>query len=191
MSSLRAPLLLSEDRSEFRALMSAHEAGHVTVGLALGARVEAVYAVIREKLPNGNFSICYLTKFGSLPKRGLGLEEQILLTAGGAAGERMLNGTWDEKNAALDRKDLQSLGAVNFDYCVAHASRLLQQNDALLAAVRDKIKTQMSDLKNCKLTKKGSHIILAKDSELQNLFRNLGISLDSSGFDLNIARLRG
>lgn len=190
MSPLRAPLSATEDTPEFQATMSAHEAGHATLGIALGARVEAVYAIISDRLPNGNFRLCYLTKFGALGKRGLGLKDRVLFTAGGGAGEFLLNGRWDHECVARDKTDLEELGVSNFDYCLDEAIRLLQENSTLLIAVRDKIRMSLSSLKGCKLTKKGSHIILAKGSEIERLFRTLGSHVNSSTLDLDIARMR-
>jgi hypothetical protein len=188
MSPLRAPLPVTEATPEFQATMSAHEAGHATLGITLGARIEAVYAVISDKLLNGNFRLCYLTKFGSPEKAGLDLKDRILLIAGGGAGEVLLNGRWDRDCVARDRADAENLGVSNFDYCMEQAVQLLRENEALLIAIRDKIQARMSNLKDCKLTKKGSHIILLKNSEIEKAFRALGYRVSSSILDLGIAR---
>jgi hypothetical protein len=63
----------SQFNSEFLDTMSAHEAGHAVAGSALGARVEAVYA-LRTDAPNpvsGKVVVRYLTKFGALGVVGL------------------------------------------------------------------------------------------------------------------------
>lgn len=189
MSPVHAPLTPTDDTPEFRTTMSAHEAGHATLGVTLGARIEAVYAVISNRLPNGNFRLCYLTKFGRLERVGLGLKDRILLTAAGAAGEVLLNGCWDNDCVARDRTDMKELGVSNFNYCVEHAIQLLQENASLLNAVRDKIMTSMCGLKNCKLRRNGSHIILVKGSELERLYRALGFCVSSSALDLETAKL--
>lgn len=188
MSPVHAPFSKSDYTPQFIATMSAHEAGHATLGITLGARVEAVYAVISDKLPNGNFRLCYLTKFGALGRAGLGMRDQIVLTAGGGAGEILLNGSWDQECVARDRADLEELGFSNFDYCMEHAIRLLRENVALLTAIRDRISVSLSNLKSCKLTKGGTHIILAKGSEIEKLFRVLGFSVSSSAFNLDTAK---
>jgi hypothetical protein len=177
-----------EDDESFRSMMSAHEAGHAAVGMILGARVEAVYAAVVTRLPNGNFRLVYLTKFGSLAKRGLGLKEQILLTAGGAAGEILLNGKSDNENIVRDKADLKAVGFTNFDYCVDHAIQLLGPNLTLLSSLRDRIKASLSNLKKCKLTKRCTHIILAKGSEIEKLFAALGTRTNPSNFSVEAAR---
>jgi hypothetical protein len=184
MSPLRAPLTMTENTSEFQVTMSAHEAGHATMGISLGARVEAVYAILSGKLPNGNVRLNYLTKFGALGKAGLDLKDKILMTAGGAAGEVLLNGRWDEDCIQVDRRDLEDLGVSNFGYCVEQATELLRENNALLVAVRDKIRSRMSDLKHCKVTRNGTHIVLAKGSEIEKLFRTHGFRVSSEAFDM-------
>src|SRR5271156_1581355 len=52
MSPLHAPFIAANYTPEFQATMSAHEAGHATLGITLGARIEAVYSVIADRLPN-------------------------------------------------------------------------------------------------------------------------------------------
>jgi hypothetical protein len=170
-------------------MMSSHEAGHATIGVTLGARIEAVYALYFAKLPDGNARLAYLTKFGAFEKAGLDLRDRILLIAGGAAGEFLLRGKWDHDCVARDKSDLEQLGFVNFDYCVAQAVEILRQNNSLLAAVKDRIQTSMTNLKGCKVTRKGSHLILAKGSEIEKLFRTLGFAASSSFLDLDIARI--
>lgn len=187
MSPLRAPLTPAEFNPEFVTTMSAHEAGHATLGITLGARVEAVYAVITDRLPNGNYRLCYLTKFGSFARVGLGLKEMALITAGGAAGEMLLNGKIDPACVEIDKIDMEKLGVSNFDYCLEQATRLLGENSALLTETRKKISSSMSNLRSCKLTKKGTHIILAKGPELERLFKRLGVAVSSSVFDLGLA----
>jgi hypothetical protein len=189
MSPLHAPLHSAENTSQFQATMSAHEAGHATLGITLGARVEAVYAVL-STLPNGMVRVLYLTKFGAPGKAGLDLKDRILLTAGAAAGEFLLNGSWEQECVARDRTDLEELGVWNFDYCVETALQLLRQNNALLAAVRDKISMSLANFKDCKVTRKGTHVILAKGSEIEKLFRKLGYRVKSTDLDLHVARLR-
>jgi hypothetical protein len=187
MSPLHAPLYEAEDNDQLRDTMSAHEAGHATLGITLGARVEAVYAVL-STMPNGKVRVHYVTRFGALGRAGLGLKEQILLTAGAAAGEFLLNGSWEPECVARDRTDLEELGVWNFDYCVETALQLLRQNTALLTAVRDKIRTSMVNFKQCKVTKKGTHVVLAKGSEIEQLFSKLGYRVRSAALDLNIAK---
>jgi hypothetical protein len=189
MSPLHAPLHEAEDNAQLRDTMSAHEAGHATLGITLGARVEAVYA-IPSNLPNGKVRINYSTKFGSPQKAGLDLKDRILLTAGAAAGEFLLNGGWEPESVERDRADLEELGAWNFDYCVETAIRLLRENISLLTAVRDKIRTSMFNFKQCKVARKGTHIILAKGSEVERLYGTLGFRITSSILDLDIARDR-
>jgi len=186
----RTMLATSQHTDEFKETMSAHEAGHATLGVTLGARIEAVYAVRGSELPNGNYSVYYLTKFGDFRKAGLDLKDKILLTAGAAAGEMLLNGSWDEDCVKADRLDLEKVGIWNFEYCVQQAAQLLRENNALLVAVKDRIRASMSNLKQCRVTKKGTHIILVKGSEIEKLFRALGFRVSSSGLDLEIAKLR-
>jgi hypothetical protein len=186
----RTMLTVTEQTPKFHDMMSAHEAGHATVGISLGARIEAVYAVLGARLANGNYSIYYLIKFGALGKAGLELKERILLTSGAAAGEILLNGSWDEDCVKKDRADLEEIGIWNFRYCVDHATQLLEENRPLFKAVRDRIRASMSDLKQCKTTRGGTHIILMKGSEIENLFRKIGFRLSSSTFNLETARLK-
>jgi hypothetical protein len=188
MSPLNAPLPVTDNTTEFQATMSSHEAGHATMGVTLGARVEAVYAVYSAKLPNGNARLAYLTKFGAFEKAGLGLKDRILLIAGGAAGEFLLRGSWDFDCVARDKSDLGELGFLNFDYCAAQAVEVLRQNNPLLVAVKDRIQNSMANLKDCKVTRNGSHFILAKGSEIEKLFRTLGFAASSSLLDLDTAR---
>ena len=47
---------------EFRDRMSAHEAGHATMGLALGARIEAIYARNPQQAAKRQFSSAVLDK---------------------------------------------------------------------------------------------------------------------------------
>jgi hypothetical protein len=110
-----SPLTITDNSPEFRTMMSSHEAGHATIGVALGARVEAVYALYLAQLPNGNARLAYLTKFGAFEKAGLDLKGRILLIAGGAAGEFLLRGSWDQDCVARDKSDLEQLGFMNFD----------------------------------------------------------------------------
>jgi hypothetical protein len=185
----RTMLATTEHTARFQDTMSAHEAGHATLGITLGARIEAVYAIRGSKLPNGNYSIHYLTRFGALGRAGLDLKDRILMTAGAAAGEILLNGSSDEDCVKADRADLENLGVWNFEYCVQHATQLLRENEALLTAVRDRIRTSMSNLRQCKVTRGGTHIILVKGREIEKLFRTLGFRVTSSTLDLEIARL--
>lgn len=186
----RTMLTATASTSAFQDTMSAHEAGHATLGITLGARVEAVYAVPGGKLPNGNISMSYQTKFGSLARAGLDLKDRILLTAGAAAAESLLNGIVDEECVKADRADLEQLGVWNFEYCVQQASRLLGENELLLATIRDRIRASMSNLKQCKVTRKGTHIILVKGSDIEKLFRSLGHRVSTSILDLEISKLR-
>ena len=188
MSPLNAPLPITDNSPEFQAMMSSHEAGHATMGVTLGARIEAVYAVYSAKLPNGTARLAYLTKFGAFEKAGLDLKGRILLIAGGAAGEFLLRGSWDQDCVARDKSDLEQLGFMNFDYCAAQAVEILRQNNSLLVAVKDRIQSSMTNLRNCKVTRKGSHLILAKGSEIERLFRALGFAASSSFLDLDTAR---
>lgn len=182
----------SEPNSEFLDTMSAHEAGHAVAGTALGARVEAVYA-LRADAPNpvsGKFVIRYLTRFGALGVAGLGLKSKILLMAGGTAGEILLNGKSDSENAREDRRELNELGFSNYDYCVQQAVHQLRENHALLLTLRDKIREKMADLKHCKVTRKGTHIILASGSDIARLYRAIGVSGTSEVLELETAKLR-
>jgi len=178
----------TDNDADFINTMSAHEAGHAALGMSLGARVEAVYAIPGCKLPNENVSVTYKTRFGDYGRSGLVLEDKVLLEAGGAAAELILNGRWDDHCVKLDRADLEKIGILNFEYCVAKAIELLRKNETFLAAVRDTIRTRLSNLKRCKVTRGGTHIILAKGSEIEKLFRGLGSLVSSSGFELEIAR---
>lgn len=182
----------SEPNSEFLDTMSAHEAGHAVAGSALGARVEAVYA-LRADAPNpvsGKFVIRYLTKFGALRVAGLGLKDKILLIAGGTAGEILLNGKSDGENAREDRRELNELGFPNYDYCVEQAVHQLRENHALLLALRNNIREKIPDLKHCKVTRKGTHIILASGSDIAKLYRTLGVSATAEMLELETAKLR-
>jgi hypothetical protein len=181
----------TEYTSKFQDIMSAHEAGHATMGASLGARVEAVYALPGDKNPiTGDVRIRYLTRFGARAKAVLALKGTILLTAAGAAGEVLLNGNWDKENVQQDRTDLEGIGVWNFDYCVEQAVHLLRENNGLLVAARDRIKASMSNFKQCQVTRNGTHIILAKGSEIEKLFRTVGFSVSSEALDLDTARLR-
>jgi len=189
MSGRRGPIHVTENNAQFRDIMSAHEAGHATLGIALGARIEAIYA-LPIRLPNGLIRIRSFTRFGALSRAGVDLKGQILLTAGGAAGEFLLNGNWDFENVEVDSADLRQLGVWNFDYCRQTAISLLQRNIHLLNAARDKIRASMSNLKQCKVARGGTHIVLAKGSEIAKLFQSLGVHVESSALDLDIARGR-
>jgi hypothetical protein len=181
----------TEHNSKLQDIMSAHEAGHATLGVTLGVRVEAVYALRGDTNPiTGNIRIRYLTRFGARAKAALDLKSTILLTAAGAAGEVLLNGNWDQENVRQDRTDLEEIGAWNFDYCVEQAVHLLRENKVLLVAARDRIKASMSNFKQCQVTRKGAYIILAKGSEIEKLFRNVGFSVSPEVLDLDTARLR-
>jgi hypothetical protein len=46
------------------------------------------------------------------------------------------------------------------------------------------------NLRECKVTKGGTHIILAKGSEIDKLFRTLGFRVSSSTLDVDIARVK-
>jgi hypothetical protein len=117
-------------------------------------------------------------------------EDRILLTAGAAAAEILLTGSVDEECVKADRADLEELDVWNFEYCVQQATQLRRENQALLVAIRDRNRMSISDLKQCKVTRKGTHIILAKGSEIEKLFRTLGHRVSSSILDLEIAQLR-
>ena len=170
--------------------MSAHEAGHATLGITLGAKIEAVYARINHRLPDGNFRPLYMTRFGALGRAGLGLKDRVLLIAGGAAGEVLLMGEWDREEVRIDRSDLEKLGFMNFEYCVEQAIGLLRQNNPLLVAVREKIRESMLNLRQCKLAKNKTHIVLARGHEIDKLFWKLGHRADSSDLDLDVAKLQ-
>lgn len=189
MSPLRAPLHEAENTPQFQDTMSAHEAGHATLGITLGAKVEAVYA-IPSNLPNGRVRIHYVTKFGARSNTGLHLSDRILLTAGAAAAEFLLNGSWEAENVDRDRTDLQGLGAWNFEYCVQTAIALLRENINLLTAIRDTIRSSMANFRQCKVTRGGTHIILARGSDIEKLYRRLGFRVASSTLDLDIAKLK-
>jgi hypothetical protein len=185
----RTMLAPTENNSKLQETMSAHEAGHATMGITLGARIEAVYAIPGIKLPNGNVSIYYLTKFGSYERAGLDFKAKALIVAGGGAGEFLLNGARDEECVKADRVDLEKVGVWNFEYCVQQATELLRENERLLKAVRDRIRTSMSNFKQCRVTRKGTHIILTKGSEIEKLFCALGFRVSPSKLDLEIAKL--
>ena len=176
--------------SGFQDMMSAHEAGHAALGIALGVRVEAVYA-LRSGSPNpvtGNIRYLYQTKFGV--KAGVHLKDLVLFTAGGAAGEFILNGNWNQECVQVDRKQLENRSIWNFDYCVEQATERLRENHALLVAVRNKIRLSMSNFRRCRLARGGTHVILAKGSEIEKLFRVVGFSVSSALLDLEKARAR-
>ena len=88
---------------------------------------------------------------------------------------------------SADREELRGLGASNFGYCVDIAADLLGQNRNLLAAIRDLVRTRMSNFRDCKVTRGGTHIILAKGSEIDNLYRGLGFRISIPLLDLSIA----
>jgi hypothetical protein len=186
-SALPAP----DCTSDYLDMMSAHEAGHATLGITLGARVEAVYALLISRAPiSTQIRVVYHTKFGRFARLGLNLKDRILLTAGGAAGEFVLRGIWDQENAQVDRKQLEELEIWNFEYCVEQAIDRLSENRALLVAARDKIRLSMINFKQCKLARKGSHVILAMGSDIEKLFRDKGFSVSSEALDLEIAKSR-
>jgi hypothetical protein len=181
----------AEYTSEFQDMMSAHEAGHATLGITLGARVEAVYAALISQAPaSTKIRVVYQTRFGRLARLGLNVKDRILLTAGGAAGEFVLKGVWNRETFQVDRKQLEELEIWNFRYCIEQAIDRLSENSALLVAVRDKIRFSMLNFKQCKLAKKGSHVILATGAEIEKLFRSKGVSLSSETLDLEIAKSR-
>ena len=173
---------------EFRDRMSAHEAGHATMGLALGARIEAIYARIHSKLPNGNFRLQYLTRFDSAGWLALDLRAKLLLTGGGAAGDLLLIGAWDEAQVNVDRHVLEEQGFFNFQYCAEQAIKLLEQNKPLLHAIREQLRTRMSDMKQCALAEGGSHVVLVSSTEIDKLFGELGSRVSFTEFDLDKAR---
>jgi hypothetical protein len=188
IKNLFSTLPASDCTSDYLDMMSAHEAGHATLGITLGARVEAVYALLIGRAPISTaIRVVYHTKFGRLGRLGLNLKDRILFTAGGAAGEFVFRGIWDPENAQVDRKQLEELEIWNFEYCVEQAIDRLSENKALLVAVRAKIRSSMSNFKQCKLAKKGTHVILATGAEIEKLFRDKGFSVSSEALDLEIA----
>jgi hypothetical protein len=60
----------------------------------------------------------------------------------------------------------------------------------LLLALRNNIREKMADLKHCKVTRKGTHIILASGSDIAKLYRTLGVSATSEMLELETAKLR-
>jgi hypothetical protein len=174
--------------AEFRDRMSAHEAGHATLGRCLGARIEAVYARIMSRRANGDFRVAFLTRFEAAGWPELAFEDKILSVAGGAAGEMLLLEGWEDGQVSVDRRILKERGFDNFNYCAEHATRLLERNKPLLVATRDIIRARMSDLKHCELAKGGSHIILAKGSEIEGLFLEIGSQVNRIEFELEAAR---
>src|SRR5580704_4635088 len=173
VENLLATLPLTDYTSDFQDLMSAHEAGHATLGITLGTRIEAVYAQRGDKPNpvNGKIRLLYQTKFGAPSRAGLNLKDIILFTAGGAAGEFLLNGKWEPDCVQVDRTQLEERDIWNFGYCVKLAIDLLRENQDLLTAIRNKIRASMSELKNCKVARRGTHIILVKGSEIDKMFR--------------------
>jgi hypothetical protein len=85
---------------------------------------------------------------------------------------------------------LKELGFSNYDYCVEQAVHQLRENHALLLALTDKIREKMADLKHCKVTRKGTHIILASGSDIAKLYRAVGVSGTSEMLELETAKLR-
>ena len=193
IENLFSTLPVVDPTSEFQDMMSAHEAGHATLGITLGARIEAVYAIRNDKPnpTNGKIRLLYQTKFGGPIRAGLHLKDIALFTAGGAAGEFLLNGgKWDQECVQVDRTQLEERAVWNFSYCAKQAIGLLQENYELLVAVRNKIRSSMSDLKQCKVARNGTHIVLVKGSEIERLFHRMGFSVSSATLDLEIAKLR-
>jgi hypothetical protein len=193
IENLFSTLPVVDPTSEFQDMMSAHEAGHATLGITLGARIEAVYAICNDKPnpANGKIRLLYQTKFGGPIRAGLHLKDIVLFTAGGAAGEFLLNGgKWDQECVQVDRTQLEERAIWNFDYCAKQAIDLLQENKALLVAVRNKIRSSMSNLKQCRVARNGTHIILVRGLEIQRLFRSMGFSVSSDKLDLSVAKFR-
>lgn len=172
---------------EVRTIMSAHEAGHATVGLSLGAVIEAVYARIHSRLPNGNFRVQHLTRFSSVGWPRLDTRAKVLIVAGGAAGEFLLNGKWDHAEVNVDRHVLRELGFSCFDYCAEQATALLVHNKRLLREVRDALTARMSDMRNCGLAKGGTHVVLLSNQEISRMFGELGRRIECPDFDLDKA----
>jgi hypothetical protein len=180
---------LSACTPEYKELLSLHEAGHATVGTMLGIRIEAVYTTF-EYTPSGMARIRQLCRIGPQSSREMSLRDKILLIAGGPAAELMINGTWDPDNAKVDRAQLQEIGIWNFEYCVDAALDRVRANEPLLIAIRRRIKFSMDNLKQCKVTRGGTHIILAPGSEIEKFGRTIGCPIESEQLDLGIARLR-
>lgn len=181
---------VAEYTDNFRNLTSAHEAGHATLAITLGARIEAVYARIDSRLANGNFRLRYMTRLGALGRAGLELRDKVLVIAGGGAGEALLLGRWHGEEVCCDRADLEALGFFNFEYCVARATELLEANRTLLVAVREKIDASVSNMKHCKLAKNKTHVVLATGHQVEKLYNKLGFRINSCGFDIELAKAR-
>ena len=184
-----SPYTLSACTPEYKGLLSLHEAGHATVGTMLGIRIEAVYTTF-EYTPSGMARIRQLCRIGPQSSRQMSLRDKVLLIAGGPAAELMINGTWDPDKAKVDRAQLQAIGIWNFEYCVDAALDRVRANEPLLIAIRRRIKFSMDNLKQCKLTRGGTHIILAAGSEIEKLSRTLGCPVDSESLNLETARYR-
>jgi hypothetical protein len=174
--------------ADFWARMSAHEAGHAILGMSLGACIESVYARIGGRLPNGSFRVGYFTAFEGTDWSALGQKSQVLLTAGGAAGEVLLMGNWDEVEVNVDRYVLNKLGFPNFKYCAEQAIELLARNRPLLAITSEKLYKRMSNMRGCSF-KKGSDsdIVLLSGTELNELFVKMGLAVECADFDLGKA----
>jgi hypothetical protein len=174
---------------EYNELLSLHEAGHATIGTMLGIRIEAVYTTF-EYTPTGMARIRQHCKIGPTSSKAMSVEDKVLLTAGGPAAELMMNGRWDADNGKVDRAQLQEIGIWNFEYCVDAAVERLQPNQNLLLAMRQQIKLSMENLKHCKLTRGGTHIILLGGGEIKRLGRVLGSPVESGSVRLEIAKRR-
>jgi hypothetical protein len=172
---------------EFDNRMSAHEAGHATLGRSLGLRIDGVYARVMSVSPNGRPRVVYLTKPDAASWAESDPERKVLLLAGGAAGEVLLMGGWTDAQVTIDRHDLKELGVVNFEYCAEYAVRLLKENERLFVAVRDKILAGMSGLQHRNLTLDRPDVMLVTGSEIEGLFLEMGSQVNPVGFTLQAA----
>src|ERR1700683_953488 len=170
MPPSHGPLHQAEITDSFHHIMSAHEAGHAILGVSMGLRLEAIYSVLTW-LPTGDVRTTYCARFG----RSKGNKRiSILLLAAGAAGEILLNGEYDPKNADCDRLDLQELGASNFAYCVDTAVSLLKENIEMRRIVKNQVFESLRNFKACKVARGGNHVVLAKGSWVNRLSREMG-----------------
>lgn len=168
-------------------MQSAHEAGHATLAVVLGERVDAVYARIGKRSPNGKFLAGFFTRHQSTD-----IKAKLLISAAGAAGELVLTGTWQTGNAQPDRELLNEEGFSNFDYCVTAAAELLDQNRPLLTAARDAIKARMCSLGNGSQQQMApGDLLLVSGEEIEKMFRSMGARrANCSHLNIETAKLR-
>jgi hypothetical protein len=185
----RSLFTVSDNTPAYNELLSLHEAGHAVVGTVVGIRIEAVYSTF-EHLPNGNVRLYPHCRTAPKSSTEVSFKDKVLLMAGGAAAELSVNNAWDSDNTKIDRVQLQDIGIWNFEYCVGVALDAVRANKVFLVALRERIKFSMENLKQCKVTRGGSHIILAAGSLIDKLGGKLGCPIDSESLDLEVARRR-